>query len=413
SACCLFHDGINNETFVNYPFRGLTDLNGIGWGPGTEYTFAITRAPAFTAPTNNNPPSINGSAAIGSTLTATTGSWSGSNHSFAYTWKRSSSANGSYTAVGTNSSTYEIDGSDAGKYIKVEVVATANGLSSTPATAAAVFVPMPPTTTVVQSTTTMPAPSTTTQAPLDTSGTSSRGGSGPALGGGTTESTPPTTATNASTPPSSAPNPETTPAPTTTSPEPPEATTTTIVEPNAPEVPDVDTGTAAATIDGQPTEVEVSREGNTVVLRVGRIVWQLDASAPDGSPIALDENDNLVLKPGDSVRVDLEGFGPNTPVEVWLFSIPVKVQDLASDATGRSTGSFSTPRGIDSGAHRVVVKGSSPEGDEVIVALGVAIDSAGGSGNALPLLLSVTTVVTILVLAGIFGWIRRRPRPTN
>lgn len=160
-------------------------------------------------------------------------------------------------------------------------------------------------------------------------------------------------------------------------------------------------------------EVEVSQEGNTVVVRAGRIVWQLDASAPDGSPISLDQNGNLVLKPGDSVGVDLEGFGPNTPVEVWLFSIPVKVQDLASDATGRSTGSFATPRGIDSGAHRVVVKGSSPDGDEVIVALGISIDSSAGSGNALPLLLSVTAVVTILLLIGIFGWIRRRPRPTS
>ena len=441
SACCLFVDGINNIGFVNHPFRGLAALNGIGWGPGTEYTFAITRAPAFTAPTNNSPPSINGSTAIGSTLTATTGSWSGSNHSFTYTWKRSSSANGSYTTVGTNASTYEIDGSDAGKYLKVEVVATANGLSSTPASSSAILVPVPSTTTVVQSTTTVVAPSTTivqstttvvapsttivrsnttvvapsttTQTPPNTTGTSSGGGSGPAIGGETTESTPPTTATNESTPPTSAPSPETTPAPTTTTPEPPEATTTTVVDPNAPEVPDVDTGSAVATIDGRPVEVEVSRDGNTLVIQAGEIVWELDAMAPDGSPIALDAEGNLTLKPGDSVGIDLAGFGPGTPVEVWLFSIPVKVQDLISDATGRSTGSFSTPRGIDPGAHRVVVKGSSPDGNEVIVAFGIAVNSTGGSGGSMSILLTLAGSLVLLALVGLLGWLRRRPRETT
>lgn len=160
-------------------------------------------------------------------------------------------------------------------------------------------------------------------------------------------------------------------------------------------------------------EVEVSREGNTVVIRAGQIVWQLGASAPDGSPIALDSEGNLTLVPGDSVELDLTGFGPDTPVEVWLFSIPVKVQDIISDATGRSTGSFSTPRGIDPGAHRVVVKGSSPDGNEVIVAFGIAVNSTGGSGGSMSILLTLAGSLVLLALVGLLGWLRRRPRETT
>jgi hypothetical protein len=160
-------------------------------------------------------------------------------------------------------------------------------------------------------------------------------------------------------------------------------------------------------------EVEVSRDGNTLVIQAGEIVWELDAMAPDGSPIAPDAEGNLTLKPGDSVGIDLAGFGPDTPVEVWLFSIPVKVQDLISDATGRSTGSFSTPRGIDPGAHRVVVKGSSPDGNEVIVAFGIAVNSTGGSGGSMSILLTLAGSLVLLALVGLLGWLRRRPRETT
>ena len=150
-----------------------------------------------------------------------------------------------------------------------------------------------------------------------------------------------------------------------------------------------------------------------MVIQAGEIVWELDAMAPDGSPIALDAEGNLTLKPGDSVGIDFAGFGPDTPVEVWLFSIPVKVDDLTSDSAGRSTGSFPTPQGIDPGAHRVVVKGSSSEGKEIVVAFGVAVDSTGGSGGSLSILLAFAATLLLLSLIGLFGWLRRRPRETT
>ena len=395
-ACCLFHDGVNIETFSHYPFRGNAALNGIGWGPANTYTFEITRAPAFTAPVNISLPSISGSTTIGSTLTASPGSWSGSNHSFAYTWKRSSTLNGSYVDIGSNSPTYEISSADAGKFIKVFVVATANGLSSSAAASASVTIQSPATTTTSPATTTTSTTSTTIAEQVPSNGNLSGGGT-PATSN-PTETTP----TNSDAP--------TTEAPTTTT-EVSESTTTTITaDVDAPEVPAVDVGSAVATIDGQEVPIVIERDGDTIVLKVGEVEWRLDATSRDGSPLPLDENGNLLLSTGDRVGIDLQGFGPTTPVEVWLFSIPVKVRDLIADTTGGTQGDFAIPQGIDTGDHRVVVTGLSPDNQEVVVAYGVAVKASGDSGSTTRILLALGVVVLILAITFIVGRMRRRLR---
>jgi hypothetical protein len=61
-------------------------------------------------------------------LTATTGSWLGSPTSYAYQWKRASSAGGPYSDISSaTNSTYVLADDDINKYIKVSVVAT-NGV---------------------------------------------------------------------------------------------------------------------------------------------------------------------------------------------------------------------------------------------------------------------------------------------
>ena len=123
--------------------------------------------------------------------------------------------------------------------------------------------------------------------------------------------------------------------------------------------------------------------------------------APASVRAQLDTNGNLILKPGDQVNVNLDGFGSETPVEVWMFSIPVKVKDLMADADGNTNGSFSTPQGIDGGAHRIVVKGRSPENDEIIIALGVEVTAIGNSSLTSKLVLPITVAVVVLFIVAL------------
>lgn len=114
-------------------------------------TAALTAIVAFAAgvgsaassavPVNTSPPTISGTARVGSTLTATRGSWTNSPTSFKFEWRRCDSAGNNCTAVDTGSR-YTLRTSDQGSTIRVNVTAT-NSSGSANATSAPTAVVQP------------------------------------------------------------------------------------------------------------------------------------------------------------------------------------------------------------------------------------------------------------------------------
>jgi hypothetical protein len=79
-----------------------------------------------TAPVNTSPPTISGSAVVGATLTASSGSWSGSTPmSFSYRWQRCNSSGGKCDNIsGAKSQTYKPTKDDVGRTLRVSVTAS-------------------------------------------------------------------------------------------------------------------------------------------------------------------------------------------------------------------------------------------------------------------------------------------------
>jgi subtilisin len=111
---------------------------------------ASTSFPASSAavPANSASPTISGTAAIGATLTASNGTWTGSPTSYTYSWLRCTTlAVASCSDVaGATSQTYAPVSADGGRYLRVRVVAhTATGANMMRSTAtAAVSLGTPP-----------------------------------------------------------------------------------------------------------------------------------------------------------------------------------------------------------------------------------------------------------------------------
>jgi len=95
-----------------------------------DYLDSATAAYGSAAPSdpplaNTSAPVITGSAEQGQTLTASSGSWSGSPSSYAYRWDRCNPSNGSCQAVaGATSSTYTLGLADVGSRMRVLVTAS-------------------------------------------------------------------------------------------------------------------------------------------------------------------------------------------------------------------------------------------------------------------------------------------------
>jgi hypothetical protein len=93
---------------------------------------AATSAVIDVIPTNISSPTIFGTAQVGQTLTASTGTWANSPTSYAYQWNRAGTA-----IAGATASTYPIIAADVGNTLTVSVIARNSGGSSPAATSAA------------------------------------------------------------------------------------------------------------------------------------------------------------------------------------------------------------------------------------------------------------------------------------
>src|SRR5213594_59364 len=94
------------------------------------------------APSNTSPPTISGTAHEGDTLTAGSGSWSGTAPiNFAYRWQRCNSGGGSCNNLsGANSQTYKLVHGDVGHTMRVQVTASNNDGSANAVSAATAVV---------------------------------------------------------------------------------------------------------------------------------------------------------------------------------------------------------------------------------------------------------------------------------
>jgi Calcineurin-like phosphoesterase len=100
--------------------------------------YATYSSTSPTPPTNTAPPGISGQAAVGSTLSAGTGTWSGSSPiSFAYQWRRCDTSGANCVdIVPSASSTYTLTSADFGSTIRVVVTASNPGGTSSATSAA-------------------------------------------------------------------------------------------------------------------------------------------------------------------------------------------------------------------------------------------------------------------------------------
>ena len=114
---------------------------------------AATRGEASTqtAPANTAPPAVSGTTSVGSTLTTTNGTWSGTTPiTFTYAWQRCNATGGSCSAIsGATTSTYTLQQVDAGTTLRAQVTATnadGNASSTSVPTAVVQSTPAPPAT---------------------------------------------------------------------------------------------------------------------------------------------------------------------------------------------------------------------------------------------------------------------------
>jgi len=424
-------------------------------------------------PTNSSSPSVSGIARTGETLSASTGSWTGSPTAFSYQWMKASTANGTYSNIGSaTTNQYVLTDNDIGSYIKVSVVgtnavgsssavlsaatsivvdladsvlptatspiATANGFtfsisnysnlytytisttsgsvvrsaelvtvtglssgasatvtviasralhkSATRTVTGSAIAAAPPAVVIdIQ----VPSPTATTlpqgQASIATIAPS-------AAGAQATTTVPKANTVN------------TTVAPTTVAPQ--LAKPTNSIPP--PVIPKVSMGETALDVGGVSTKVDLTRENNQLVIQSGSMKAVLSGLDDSGETRALDSDGNLRLDGGDVVKLNIGGFKPKSKVDVWLFSTPQRLGTAVVGADGRMSGSFTIPKIVEEGSHRIAITAQLPNGKSATFTLGIAIGEIEKTSTTTRVLIAIP--IALAVLAGFIlpNQLRRR-----
>lgn len=168
----------------------------------------------------------------------------------------------------------------------------------------------------------------------------------------------------------------------------------------APKAPAVAPGEASAVVDGETISATLSRVNNQITATAGDISTTISGLTPDGQRVALNTEGNLVLNEGDKIVVEASGVEPDEDVAVWMFSTPTKLGVIAADANGKISGTFNLPNGIESGEHRVVLSGTSRNGTNVVLGIGLSY-GAVNSGSTLTRVL-IAIPISLAILFGFF-----------
>lgn len=280
------------------------------------------------------------------------------------------------------------------------------------------------TTTTTTTTTTIPVATTTTAAttttPTSTATTlpSSASNSGTTDGGGSTVTNPPSNQSSVSTTtvariaPSASTSTTTSTTVTTTT-----STSTTLASDSnedipAPPAPDVVIGQAAAFVNGEPVELSISRENNTLTISGAGVTMTLAAVLEDGSIVPLDADGNIRLDDTRLLQLTSFGVALESETEVWIYSDPVRLGVLSPDATGSISARLVVPDEVKGGDHRFVVKTRTQSGDETTLALGIGVGPAS-EGVAFEWLIGVPLALAVAAALIIPATRRRRRAATT
>lgn len=172
-------------------------------------------------------------------------------------------------------------------------------------------------------------------------------------------------------------------------------TTTTTTTIPAPDAPDAEPGSAAATVNGEVVEGTISRLNNTLVVDVAGIKAVISGINSEGAVVALDEEGNLRLDKNDLISIEASGFSAGAGVELWVFSTPFKLAEVTAGSDGRVSGTYPLPASVDPGSHRIVLKGQDAKGDDVVAGVGLYVGQPFEGGGVSPWV--IWTPVTLAI----------------
>ena len=133
-------------------------------------------------------------------------------------------------------------------------------------------------------------------------------------------------------------------------------------------------GTSFVTVDGVPYQINVAPNGDANAIQLTATDWnlKLQAKGENGQPLALDNQDRIIVDPGLAAAFTGTGFMPNSDVYVYAFSDPKFMGVIRTDKNGNFSSALAVPN-LAVGGHTIQLNGLSPKGEVRSASVGVVV----------------------------------------
>jgi hypothetical protein len=175
----------------------------------------------------------------------------------------------------------------------------------------------------------------------------------------------------------------------------------------------VSAGESSLLLDGVKTNTSVARNDNTMIVTAGSVSATLSGIDNQGKTVPLDSDGSVRLSAGDSIKVAVGGFKPDSVVEVWLFSTPVRLGSAPVGPDGSMSKTFTLPAGVKSGAHRVAVLAKLPNGKTATFTLGIVVGQISTTSTLTRVLIAIPIMSAIVFGLILPTRLRRRRKTTE
>ena len=161
-------------------------------------------------------------------------------------------------------------------------------------------------------------------------------------------------------------------------PNPPKDTVVDSKEKLAPVVPSVlpKPGNIQVLVDGVASVATIVPNASKNGLEVQTKGWTLTlaATTPAGTVAPLNASSQIIFKKTYGVEVTGSGFAPNTDVSTYIFSTPVLLGTVRTDAKGSFKANLPLPIGIEVGGHTLQINGISPANEVRSASVGILVE---------------------------------------
>ena len=133
-------------------------------------------------------------------------------------------------------------------------------------------------------------------------------------------------------------------------------------------------GEIVALVNREPVQLTVTPKQTQTLIEFGTdLAVTLTAQNQAGQSIEVAPSGALTVIKGAFVSAAGEGFKPNSPIEAWLYSTPIRLGSGYADETGAFANNFAIGSQIPLGKHTLVLNGLTNDGEIATLALGVQV----------------------------------------